>query len=243
MVVLKFISLFAILILSSYTGIIISNKYKNRVIELKEIKRALNIFETKIKYTYEPIPDIFAEISGNLNEIVAKIFKSASEKMSTVIAKEAWVEAINESKNNMNKEDKDIIKGLGKLLGKTDIEGQVSQIELTDKFIDSQIEKAQQEYEKNNKLYKTLRSSFRISINYCVNLKSKEKGENYMDINLLFKIAAIGILVAVLHQVLVRAGREDQAMMTTLAGLVIVLTMVIKEISTLFDSVRTLFNL
>lgn len=64
-----------------------------------------------------------------------------------------------------------------------------------------------------------------------------------MDINLLFKIAAIVILVAVLHQVLVRAGREDQAMMTTLAGLVIVLTMVIKEISTLFDTVRTIFNL
>lgn len=64
-----------------------------------------------------------------------------------------------------------------------------------------------------------------------------------MDINLLFKIAAIGILVAVLHQVLVRAGREDQAMMTTLAGLVIVLSIVIKEISTLFETVRTLFNL
>ena len=64
-----------------------------------------------------------------------------------------------------------------------------------------------------------------------------------MDINLLFKIAAIGILVAVLYQVLVRAGREDQAMMTTLAGLVIVLTMVIKEISSLFQTVRTLFDL
>ena len=64
-----------------------------------------------------------------------------------------------------------------------------------------------------------------------------------MDINLLFKIAAIGILVAVLYQVLVRAGREDQAMMTTLAGLVIVLSMVIKEISSLFETVRTLFNL
>ncbi len=64
-----------------------------------------------------------------------------------------------------------------------------------------------------------------------------------MDIDLLFKIAAIGILVAVLHQVLVRAGREDQAMMTTLAGLVIVLTLVIKEISTLFDSVRIMFGL
>ena len=64
-----------------------------------------------------------------------------------------------------------------------------------------------------------------------------------MDISLLFRIAAIGILVAVLHQVLVRAGREDQAMMTTLAGLVIVLSMVIQEISSLFDAVRTLFDL
>lgn len=64
-----------------------------------------------------------------------------------------------------------------------------------------------------------------------------------MDIDLLFKIAAIGILVAVLHQVLSRAGREDYAMMTTLAGLIIVLTIVIKEISTLFNTVRTIFNL
>ena len=63
-----------------------------------------------------------------------------------------------------------------------------------------------------------------------------------MNIDLLFKIAAIGILVAVLNQVLVRAGREDQAMMTTLAGIVIVLSIVISEISNLFTTVRTLFN-
>lgn len=64
-----------------------------------------------------------------------------------------------------------------------------------------------------------------------------------MGIDLLFQIAAIGILVAVLHQVLVRAGREDQAMMTTLTGLVIVLAMVVKQISELFNTVKTLFNL
>jgi len=64
-----------------------------------------------------------------------------------------------------------------------------------------------------------------------------------MEINLLFKIAGIGILVAVLHQVLTRAGREDQAMMTSLAGIVIVLTIVVKEISTLFTTIRTVFNL
>jgi len=64
-----------------------------------------------------------------------------------------------------------------------------------------------------------------------------------MDVDLLFKIAAIGIIVAVLHQVLVRAGREDQAMMTTLTGLIIVLAMVVTQISNLFNTVKTLFDL
>jgi stage III sporulation protein AC len=64
-----------------------------------------------------------------------------------------------------------------------------------------------------------------------------------MDIDLLFKIAGIGIIVAVLHQILTKAGREDQAMMTTLAGMLIVLSVVVKEISELFVTVRTVFNL
>ncbi|MCI8277292.1 MAG: stage III sporulation protein AC [Clostridia bacterium] len=64
-----------------------------------------------------------------------------------------------------------------------------------------------------------------------------------MNIDLLFKIAGVGILIAVLYQILSKAGREDQAMMTTLAGMIIVLTLVIKEISTLFETVRTVFNL
>ncbi len=64
-----------------------------------------------------------------------------------------------------------------------------------------------------------------------------------MDIDILLKIAGIGILIAVLNQVLSKAGREDQAMMVTLAGIIIVLTVIVKEISTLFDTVRTVFNL
>ena len=64
-----------------------------------------------------------------------------------------------------------------------------------------------------------------------------------MDVDLIFKIAAVGILVAVLHLVLVRSGREEQAMMTTLAGLVVVLMMLVQQISDLFDLVKTLFSL
>ena len=64
-----------------------------------------------------------------------------------------------------------------------------------------------------------------------------------MDVDLIFKIAAIGILVAVLNLLLVRSGREEQAMMTTLAGLIGVLMMLVQQISDLFDLVKTLFSL
>lgn len=64
-----------------------------------------------------------------------------------------------------------------------------------------------------------------------------------MDIDLVFKIAAIGIIVAVLNQVLIRAGREEQAMMTALAGLIVVLLMMIQEINGLFDAVKTTFGI
>ncbi|MBE6971023.1 MAG: stage III sporulation protein AC [Ruminococcaceae bacterium] len=64
-----------------------------------------------------------------------------------------------------------------------------------------------------------------------------------MDVDLIFKIAAIGIVVAVLNQVLIRSGREEQAMMTTLAGLVVVLMMLVQKISDLFDLIKTLFSL
>ena len=64
-----------------------------------------------------------------------------------------------------------------------------------------------------------------------------------MEIDLVFKIAAIGISVAVLNQLLIRSGREDQAMMTTLAGLVVVLSILVKQISVLFVTIKSLFAL
>ena len=63
-----------------------------------------------------------------------------------------------------------------------------------------------------------------------------------MDIDLIFKIAAIGMIVSILNQVLSRSGRDEQATMTTLAGLVVVLMMVVREIADLFDLVKSLFH-
>ena len=64
-----------------------------------------------------------------------------------------------------------------------------------------------------------------------------------MEVDLIFKIAAIGIIVALLNQVLIRSGREEQAMMTTLAGLIVVLMIMITQINTLFETVKSVFGL
>jgi stage III sporulation protein AC len=64
-----------------------------------------------------------------------------------------------------------------------------------------------------------------------------------LDVDLIFKIAAVGIIVAVLNQLLIRSGREEQAMMTTIAGLCVVLMMIIGEISQLFTTIKEVFGL
>lgn len=72
--------------------------------------------------------------------------------------------------------------------------------------------------------------------------KTTQRRQEHMDVDLIFKIAAIGIIVAVLNQLLVRSGREEQAMMTTLAGLVVVLMIMVREISALFALIKELFR-
>ena len=67
--------------------------------------------------------------------------------------------------------------------------------------------------------------------------------EEKMNVDLIFRIAAIGIIVAVLNQLLERSGRQEQAMMTTLAGLIVVLMMIIQQISTLFKTIKSVFGL
>ena len=164
MFVLKTIILLIIFCTSSLIGIAISKKYSNRVKNLKEIKSALNIFETKIKYTYESIPEIFKEISQGTYKSVSEVFLNASNKMKELSAGQAWSEAIDDSNIEITKEDKSILKGMSKLLGKTNVEGQISEINLTGKFLDKQIEIAQQEKDKNEKLYKTLGMTIGLAI-------------------------------------------------------------------------------
>ena len=156
MQMIKFFILFVIFILSNLIGKMIAGKYSYRLEELKEMKSALSIFKTKIKFTYEPIPEIFSEISINLHSNISKIFKMANENMVTQNAGQAWEQAVENSQNNLNKEDKNVIQMMAKMLGQSDVEGQISQIDITEEFLNKQIEDAQKEKNKNEKLYQKL---------------------------------------------------------------------------------------
>ncbi len=153
---LKIVIYTCIFLSSSAIGILVSKKYEDRVSELKEFKNALNMFKTKIKFTYEPIPEIFEEISKQINSNTGKIFKLASSNMEVLAAGDAWNMAVDTNILSINEEDRSILKNLSKLLGQTDIDGQINQIELTSKFLDEQIVKAEKEKSKSEKMYRTL---------------------------------------------------------------------------------------
>lgn len=163
--ILKIFLLMLILGSCAGIGILKAKTYENRVAELKKIKSALEVFKSKIEFTYEPIKDIFAEISKIVYSNKENIFQETFQNIEQNGCTESWYRAV-EKNINLNKEDKSTIKMFGKLLGKTDKAGQINEINVTSKLVDSLIEQAEQEKNKNCKLFKTLGSV--VGIGICI---------------------------------------------------------------------------
>ena len=166
MIIIKYIVILIILAISAYIGNLYSKRYSGRVIDLEEMKNALIMFKAKIKFTYEPIPEVFKEISKQSKKNIGNIFLKASKYMESDVASVGWEKAVEDENvhTNFNKEDIEIIKNLSKMLGNTDLEGQTSSIDLTNNFLDRQIEEAQIEKSKNVKLYRTLGAGIGLTI-------------------------------------------------------------------------------
>ena len=163
--IFKILILIFIFIICTNIGIAKSKKYENRVIELKKIKNSLEVIRSKIEFTYEPIKDIFEEISNIVYSNTENIFLETIKLMNDNEITESWNIAV-ENDVNLNEEDKSTIKMFGKLLGKTDKFGQINEINVTSKLIDALIEKAENEKNKNCKLFKTLGSV--VGIGICI---------------------------------------------------------------------------
>lgn len=167
MIFIKYIFLFFVFIIAACIGNLISKKYRSRVDELKSFKEAFNILESKIKFTYEPLGDIFEEISNLFyKNSINSIFIGAKKNMNKLGLKKSWDNAINSNRKNLslNNEDVNIIKSLGTMLGKTDVEGQLNEINLSMSFLDTQIAIAEEECKKNEKMYRTLGTIFGLAI-------------------------------------------------------------------------------
>ncbi len=156
MILLKIVLSIFIVICATNIGILISKKYLYRLQELDEIKDCFNIMETKIRFTYEPISEIFREISEVSSPEIKKMFNNIIENIEKLGAKEGWEKGIKEVDMSITKEDKEILKGFGKMLGKTDKDGQLSEINLIISLIDRQIKQAEAERDKNEKFYKKM---------------------------------------------------------------------------------------
>ena len=158
MYLLKIILLGALFCTSTLIGYIVSKKYSNRVRVLKDLKNALNIFEVKINFSFETIPEIFNEISEKISGVAGKIFKDTIKNIETknMLAGYAWELSVSENSDCLKKEDISCLKTLGKLLGKTDVEGQINQINLVNAFLEKQLAEANEEKNKNEKMYKKL---------------------------------------------------------------------------------------
>lgn len=155
MIVAKFIICIFIILICSYLGLEKSKNYSKRVEELQRIKNGLNFFKSKIEFTYDPVKDILEGISNSVYQNEENIFYKAKKYMNNNNVNIAWNSAVDEEAK-ISKEDKDILKMFGKLLGKTDKKGQISEIDLSLNFIEKQIQKAESEKSKNAKLYKSL---------------------------------------------------------------------------------------
>ena len=166
MIIIKYIEISLIIFISTIIGILYSKKYVNRVKDLEEIKKGLYIFKSKIEFTYEPIPEVFKDLKKDLNSNIGNIFLTSSNNMNKYDASLSWEKALEEEKahTSFEKRDIDIILGLSKMLGCTDLEGQINNIDLVCSLLDNQIDEAIILKKKNEKLYKTLGLSMGLAI-------------------------------------------------------------------------------
>ncbi|MBR2705173.1 MAG: stage III sporulation protein AB [Clostridia bacterium] len=155
MVVVKFIILILIFWTSCQIGMRIAGKYVVRANNLIQMKKALKILEAKITYTYDMLPDLFFDISNRIKGPVGNIFRNTAARMDVEFAGEAWECTIDDC-DVFTEEDKDALKSLGKLLGSTDVQGQINQLNMVNCFLDEQIKEAIALKEKNTTMYRKL---------------------------------------------------------------------------------------
>lgn len=164
---LRYVFLIVIVTGSTSIGFLLSKSFSERTKELNVLSNLINILQNKMKFTHKPLGDILQETAKiKENTKVAEIFSKTGQKLKEQKIEEAWNEAIQEQKFylNLKSEDISLIQTLGNVLGKTDIEGQMSEINQFQILLKNQLKKAEKEKDKNAKMYKSLGTIIGLAI-------------------------------------------------------------------------------
>lgn len=157
----KFVLIIGVFILATFIGYLLAGRYKTRVAEINDLIFALDVLETKIKYTYDSLPTSFLYIADNLKTKVYRLFYITAEELKenrNLSAGDCFKQVIDDEKIflSLNKDDIEIIKGLGVSLGQVDMDGQLKTINLVSDSLKKQLEEAIDENKKNFKLYRNM---------------------------------------------------------------------------------------
>ncbi len=156
---IKFTLLFFVFISSTSIGFLIAKKYSDRTKELEAFLELMNLLQNKIRFTRVTLYEAFEELAKvQSNDFTKQISLIFSEKIKKKNSYNSWNETIEEikTKTNLKSEDIELIKRIGKTLGKTDVEGQLSELKNFCIELQGKIKSAKEEQKKNEKLYRSL---------------------------------------------------------------------------------------
>lgn len=161
LLVIKFFSLIMIGVLSVLIGNIVAKRFSFRVRVLEDLSSALELLETRVKYTYDTIADSFDFVANNMKTEASRIFFISAEVMrknKKISAGDAFRKTVDEEGIflDLSKEDIEVIKGLGTSLGQTDLENQLKNIVLIKNLINKQLKEASESKDKNYKLSRNM---------------------------------------------------------------------------------------
>ena len=229
---------------AAWAGLSAAEGLKRRVRALDALVDGLSLLEQELELDSPPLPELMERLIFRSAGPARALFQGCRESLDRLSREpfsQSW-RRLTETLPGLDEEARRALSPLGDTLGRCDWQEQQRRVAAVRGRIETLRAQAEEEQRRQGKVCRGPPEGRFWLYSCCKSAGTRKRGTE-MDVDLIFKIAAVGILVAVLNQVLSRAGREEQAMMTTLAGLVVVLMMVVREIADLFDLVKTLFHL